>query len=119
MKMKEIRIRPANWTLDLIICNDQAKLDTFLDERYSVQKLVSSLNVTTNLRLRSTGEMRIVIALEKMDYYILVHELVHAMWMIGKHVGYEMNYDTQEWQAVLFEYLYKECVRIDEYKTVK
>lgn len=127
IRFKEVRIQPTRWTLDVWICNKPQSLVDLFHKRYGASKEYYEEEMEANcvMHIDSTdkselkGERRIIMILEKMDYYVLVHELIHVLWYTAKRTGCEMNYSTQEWQAILFEYLYKECVRIDEYKTVK
>ena len=44
------------------------------------------------------------------DKKVVVHELIHALWHIADYIGYKLTYETQEWQAILFEYLYSEVL---------
>ena len=63
------------------------------------------------------GEKVIVIVYDGRDF-VLVHELIHAMWHFSRHSGVEMNHDSQEWQAILFEHLYRHCMTKSNWKVL-
>ena len=124
MKYKEIKLQPSLWTLDVIVGGSQKKVNKFCKKRYGINDYVDSENdecseVTTHKKSELKGKRRIVIIIKSLkDKRAVVHELIHAMWMFAKAIGYDMNYDTQEWQAVLFEYLYDEILNKEGYKTI-
>ena len=121
MKFKEIKIQPSLWTLDVIVGGSQKKVNKFCKKRYGINDYAEAKNecsiVDTHKKSQLKGARRIVIIMESLkDKRCVVHELIHAMWMLAKGIGYEMNYNTQEWQAVLFEYLYAEILDKKGYK---
>jgi hypothetical protein len=120
IKFKEIKIQPTNWYLDVIICKDKHKIAQFMHKRYgaSVEYYEDELftefvsTISSTYKSECNGRKRIVMVLYDMNRGILVHELVHVLWHFSKNSGVNMCYDSQEWQAILFEYLYNECKSI-------
>jgi predicted SprT family Zn-dependent metalloprotease len=47
--------------------------------------------------------------MEDFDNKVIAHELIHVMWHFAEECNLEMNYNSQEWQAILFEYLFTQC----------
>ena len=122
MKFKEIKIQPSLWTLDVIVGGSQKKVNKLCKKRYGIGDYMDSekdecSEVQTHKKSELKGERRIVIIIASLkDKRAVVHELIHAMWMFAKAIGYEMNYNTQEWQAVLYEYLFHEILDKKGYK---
>lgn len=123
MRLKEIRIQPSNWMLDVYLYTDIEEFDNpelheHFSKRYGASadyyrewltdgtgpgSFVTNIGSTNESELN--GHNRIVMTYSGEDN-VLVHELLHVLWRYAKLSGCEMNYDTQEWQAILFEYLY-------------
>lgn len=117
---KEISIQPSKWHLDIIVCKDKKETEQFYKDRYGIpdpevgENECASIDSAKKGQLK--GEHRIVIHLMSLsNKSIIVHELIHALWYTSKAIGYEMNYDSQEWQAVLFEYLFREVINRKDY----
>jgi len=116
MKYKEIRIYPSVWTMDVIISNSEKDLKNISEKRYGIFDDPIMFNQCCSIHSEKKGELncekRVVLSLKSLkDKKTIVHELIHAIWHISEYVGYEMSYNTQEWQAVLFEYLYDEILK--------
>ena len=103
MKYKEIKLQPSLWTLDVITGGTLKKVNKFCKKRYGINDYVESekdecSEVATHKKSDLKGERRIVIIIKSLkDKRAVVHELIHAIWMFAKVIGYDMNYDTQEW----------------------
>ncbi len=113
--LKQIKIHPSEWHLDIIVGKNKKEINEFckkrygLDDFYDMPNECSSIDSGKDSSLK--GERRVVILLEKLSNKpVIVHELIHALWHLTKRIGYEMGYDSQEWQAILYEYLYTETV---------
>lgn len=116
IKFKEIPLLPSNWTLDVIVsAKDDPHFRQFIHKRYGIP--IVDLERDKNLNTCNTidsgsdsilqGETRIVVILRSLkNKEIVVHELIHALWHAARCIGYEMTVDTQEWQAVMYEYMY-------------
>ena len=61
-------------------------------------------------------EKRVVVTLASKDIVTLVHELVHVLWHASSQIGFEMEWESQEWQALLFENLFIEAKNFKSYK---
>lgn len=124
MKIKEIRVYPSIWYLDVIVADNQKDLDYISKKRYGIKddpilpNECSSIDSSKKSELK--GERRVVISIKSLDdVETIVHELIYAIWHLARYIGYEIDYDTQEWQAVLYEYLYKEALDKNGYVKYK
>lgn len=129
MKFKQITLHPSEHTLDVIITDDASdeQITDFIVNKYKVERLhwnddpffdyVCNIHYGEKHKLKRAK--RILMVLKSMDDEVtLVHELIHVLWYAAKRIGYEMTFETQEWQAILYEYLFKE-VKKDNFKTIK
>ena len=122
--LKEIPILPSEFKVDVIICSDIKQIAKLAHKRYGETERWYEENLTINsccaiyskTKSDLKGHLRIVVILKNKSKDVLVHELIHALWYSAKYIGYEMKFKTQEWQAVLYEYLYKEAVKNDYQK---
>lgn len=130
IKLKEIPLLPSHWMLDIVESRKETKeLHNFLKKRYAIPQheldaLEQMIDMCTWVKSSKKsvlkGEKRILIIVSDLrKTNVLVHELVHALWYTAKLVGYEMDHDSQEWQAVLYEYLYVQATDLKSYKKVK
>jgi len=120
IKKKIIELKPSTWSLDvwigdvkneLVIREEMSKLFTkyygasfeYYDENLITSQVMTVDSTTDSL---CKGESRIVLVLHKLLDNLLVHELVHVLWHSSKCIGYELNYYSQEWQAVFLERLF-------------
>lgn len=116
IKYKEIPLLPSNWTLDIIESRKhEDEFINFMHKRYGIpvvdmerERFLNTCGaIDSGTKSQLKGETRIVVVVRDVkDMPVLVHELVHAMWHAAKCIGYEMRYESQEWQAVLYEYMY-------------
>ena len=74
----------------------------------------SVFTVTSKADSHFKGQTRIVFTLPKVDYNsdIIYHEAVHVMWHYANNAGLEINYHSQEWQALLVEHIIRELEKI-------
>lgn len=117
---KEISIQPSRWHLDIIVSKSKPSINKFCKQRYGVDNYYDGVNECSHVESDKDSELkgykRIVVILESLNNKsIIAHELIHALWFSAKAIGYEMNYDSQEWQAVLFEYLFNEVTNRKDY----
>jgi hypothetical protein len=119
MKHKEIKLLPSQWTMDVVECanEDYEKLDVWMSKRYGIPmcELDDGHNINAVHSIESSpksplkGRRLILLALNDLnDDGVLVHELLHVLWHHAKHVGYNMDYESQEWQAIMIEYIFNE-----------
>jgi hypothetical protein len=118
MKHKEIKLLPSQWTMDVVECakEDFERLDIWMHKRYGLptcELVGQNINAVHSIKSSSKsilkGKKLILLAVNDLnDDGVLVHELIHALWYHAEHVGYEMHYETQEWQAIMFEYMFNE-----------
>lgn len=120
MKFKEIKILPSLWTLDVLIVEDEKDAIKFQVERYGIRKrhvdTEKNINsVTTMVSSKKSilkGETRIILILENLQCLkTIVHELVHVLWHFGRETGSEITFHSQEWQAILMEYLFDQVLK--------
>lgn len=129
IRVKEIPLLPSNWTLDIIWGGTKKQAAQYMNRRYGAgseyyeEKMRDKTSfftvVSATPQSLCRGESRPFIYLHKWSELTIVHELVHALWGVAWCVGYEMNDDTQEWQAVLYEYLYKHAIDRNGYKDAR
>lgn len=128
-QFKEIQLSPSMFYVDVFIQKDRKKLlpifnkrygasEEYYDEKMSLDSVFDINCIDKSIcrpECKSTceGHLRIVMVLESNAPYILVHELIHVLWHAAEAIGYGMNYESQEWQAVLYEYLFTECTKND------
>ncbi len=128
VKLKEIQLHPTDWKIDVWWYNvnqeSTDKLDKLMTARYGIPytedidggSFVSSVDTTTKSKLKGTS--RIVCVLSSLDIRIVVHESVHLMYRASSRIGYEINKDSQEWQACLMEYIVHEILDRKSYKSI-
>lgn len=107
--------------LDVILGGTRKELDSALDHLYGfenqeefgmdwVHTIVSKKGSFFN------GSIRVVLVLERLDLITIVHEVSHILWHSANLIGYQMSYETREWQAVLTEYLFSEIIDKNGYE---
>lgn len=121
---KEIKIQPSVWHLDIIVCANPEKIGKFLNKRYGIpihelydKHILDCTTVIEGMKGSDIGEeKRVVVTLASKDIVTLVHELVHVLWHASSQIGFEMEWESQEWQALLFENLFIEAKNFKSYK---
>ena len=121
MKTKTIRIYPSDWELDIIIGGTKKQLENYSEQRYGLKDDPITHNecntIASSKESELKGKTQFCICLKSLQNKgIVVHEIVHVIWHIGESIGYKIVYDSQEWQAILFEYIFNEIVKADGYK---
>lgn len=133
MKIKEVSFPPSTWKMDVYVYQEikefeQESIAKFFSNRYGSSvdhykewleedagPFVAHISSTKESELK--GYTRIVLFHDGSDITI-VHELTHALWRYAKLSGCEMNYKSQEWQAILMEYLFKEVQQEEGYNQI-
>jgi hypothetical protein len=119
---KVVDLRPFNeWKLDVFVGGTYDQLNEVFKARYGVEyddtdNCVYSIESSMESELK--GYKRIVMRLQSFDISVMVHELLHVLWHGSKWIGYEMKFESQEWQACMIEYLYTECKDRKTYELV-
>lgn len=124
---REIRYYPSLWKLDVFVLSykDREKLSDIFHKKYGASKdyyldeidfkpCVITIDSTNWSELK--GERRIVMILYNRNLSIIVHEIVHAVWHYSNGSKCAINHESQEWQALLTEYLFDEIRDFKEYK---
>jgi len=114
---KQVPLLPSMFYLDVWVCNNSQKLCEHFAKRYggSVERYQEDYYPDMVTRIYSSkdselkGTTRIVLVMEDFDNKVIAHELIHVMWHFAEECNLEMNYNSQEWQAILFEYLFTQC----------
>jgi len=129
MKFREIDIQPTMWKLDVIVTkNMDRKACDFMSKRYGANwesyyndastDSVCTIHGTESSELGS--RTRFVMILRGLsEKKIIVHELIHVLYRLEEHIGMEINANSQEWQALMMEYLFDETCKVEKYKTIK
>jgi len=112
---KVIRLVPANWHLDVFLGGTKDERNELMlslfgipDELPNADDYVHVMQSTK--RAQYKGHKRIILVVEKLDAKVVVHEMMHVLWRANVLIGYEMNYESQEWQATFMEYLFVEIM---------
>jgi len=118
MKFKEVPLLPSNWMMDVVECSRKHadKLAIWMHQRYGLpmhllepDDINACHNIESGTNSPLKGHKRILVVVEDLKRDdIMVHELIHALWYYAKNTGSEMSFDTQEWQAIMYEYMYKQ-----------
>lgn len=122
MKFKEIRLYPSEFTLDVFISKNPFKLKDILRKRYgATDDFILSLKPNLAIRINSDkdSEMKglvcFMLFLEDNKPSLVGHELIHTLWQFADLTGAEMNYHSQEWQAMFIEYVTNEIMNDKNY----
>lgn len=119
IKYKEIRLYPSDFSLDVI----EASMENhdlaveFMQYRYGMTEETLGdtrlydmcTAIEPGKKNKVKNEIRIVVMLNNLNRAdILVHELIHALYRLEDIMGLEIHVDSQEWQALMMEYMFKE-----------
>ena len=121
LKFKEIQLCPVDHKMDIIVSEDKNDIIKFTKKRYgwkpSKREQVNDLvyYIRTGKKCGLKQQTRIVLVLRKLDIGVIVHELIHVLWLLDEHFNIEMTTNSQEWQACMMEYLYKQVI-LDNYE---
>jgi hypothetical protein len=128
MRHKVIELLPSNWTMDIVECaeEDWERLDIWMHKRYGIpmhnldgQNLNACHSIESSVKSPLKGLKLILLTIKDInDDKVLVHELLHALWHHAQYVGYEMTFDTQEWQAIMLEYMFTKAKEKKGWKKV-
>ena len=134
IRYKEVKLTPTLFDLDVFIVSDRYNHNAITkSDRKSLSKILhikyggnyeywfensETINevFTTRSHKKSyfKGELRIVLIINP-SIKVLVHEVIHILWNLAKATSLDMNYDSQEWQAIMYEYIFTE---IKEFKKI-
>lgn len=121
MKLKTIRIYPSEWDLDVIVGGTKKDLENISKKRYGLTYDFPVHNECTSIDSSKDSELKgrrgVVIILKSFNKAIIVHEIIHAIWHLSMYIGLEICYESNEWQALLAEYLFDEITNKEGYKT--
>lgn len=125
MKTKIIELLPSRWTLDVIVSRSEEDVRNHLLGNYGIHEeyvydggkhVNSVVTISTGLDTKYKGESRVLLILESNNKpHIVVHEIIHVLWHLSKHSGIDMHYHSQEWQAMMAEYLFTEITNSKGY----
>lgn len=131
IKYKEIRVYPSDFIMDVVEApkEDSKEMIEFLKERYSIntdeffdshQTWDFCATIEPGTKNKVKNQIRVLLCVDNLDRAdIVVHELVHALYRISDFLQLEVHYDSQEWQAVLMEFLFKEIYTVKGWKEWK
>lgn len=113
VKIKEIKLLPSLWTLDVLYSKLIPEIEKVAFEYYEINhdyfgdKCINSVTKAWSFK---DNQNRIIMFIDSKRPGLITHELVHVLWRFADSVYLEINIDTQEWQAQLHEYLFNEIV---------
>lgn len=123
--LKEIKLYPTDFKLDVWVCDEVNYLTQCFEKRYGDQhsyyqsELVLHPNACRLIHSTETSEHKgniiVVVNLEIFDLPTLVHELNHVIYKLIEITGLEL---VTEWTSYLLEYLFKECSDMRNYLNV-
>ena len=127
IRFKEIKLLPTEFNLhayvvgdryshSIISNKDRRLLADVFHKRYGAEseyyysdldRVDSVQTLNTTVKSESKGSTTIVMVISP---YLksLVHELIHVLWHLSHTSGLDMDYNSQEWQACMYEYLFTE-----------
>jgi len=125
MKTKTIRLQPSVWKLDVIVTKSEKKAIKHQVKKYGLKKPIleeekQHLNTVTTVYYKKKGKptARVLMILESLEPGLVVHELTHVLWQYSKRAGVEVNFESQEWQALMMESLFNQVIDEKGYKKV-
>jgi hypothetical protein len=135
IRFKRIQLAPSEFELDVWIVDEPRRAGNEITEiikrslsikmseeygmphQYYYDELLPDCNyVTAHSGIRkgmSGGTTRILMVINP-DLQILVHELVHVLWYLSEHAKVKLTYESQEWQALMTDYLFNEIYEFDK-----
>lgn len=125
MYTKTIPLLPTHFSLDVLITNKEKTAIKFQHKEYGLskeslkkegQQVNTVATIDSQKKSKYKGERRICLILEGFKPAIVVHELIHVLWHLSKYSGLDINYNSQEWQALFMEQLYVQIMDKSNYK---
>lgn len=127
IRYKEVKLLPTLFSLDVYIVGDRYVNDSMsIKDRKTLSKILQDkygsgyeywyeemedanmvFTITSTKKSEYKGQVRIVMIINP-SLKVLVHEIIHAQWHLSKATALDMNYNSQEWQAVMYEYIFTE-----------
>lgn len=127
---REVRLHPTKWSLDVFVApyKDFDKLGQIMSKRYGAEpshyteemfqgNYVCHVESTDKSEMK--GECRIMMQLRSFNPAVIVHESYHVLWRMQHLIKTEVNFDSQEWGAIMMEYLYENITDKKSYQEVK
>ncbi len=125
MKFKKIKLNPSVWELHILVSKDHIKSRRFLKKEYRLKDddTWRSLNFVQTIdsgnKSKHNGESLIFMHLSSnKDYETIVHEIVHVMHRMQNLFGVDLGWDSQEWQALMQEYIFKKIISKKKWKKI-
>lgn len=135
IRYKEIKLIPTLFSLDVYIVGDrysEKKIITESDRKtiatifnnkyghgyeywYENSNTVNEVFASNGDKKSEHGETRRIVMVINPCIKTLVHEMIHVLWYLADASGLDMNYKSQEWQALMGEYIFTE---IKEFKKI-
>jgi len=127
IKHKEIKLLPTLFSLDVYIVGEKYKHNRISEKDRKViasifvqkyghgyeywHEQTNSVNevfqVTGATKSEHGNTKRIVMVINP-HIPTLVHEIIHVLWYLSKYSGLDMDFNSQEWQACMAEYIFTE-----------
>lgn len=116
--IKEIKLLPTHFTVDVWVCSDLDNLAKHFNQRYgaSLEYYKDEISPNQVWTLRATpkselkGEKRIVMNVNSFDLGTIVHEVNHIVYHLAKLCQLETSYNSQEWVSYMLEYVFNQCI---------
>jgi hypothetical protein len=118
MKLKTIKLLPTDFCVDVWIGGSISTLAEAFSKRYgaSIEYYKEDMHINSLSTINSSddselkGHTRFVMILQKKNNQVIVHEVLHLLWHMNKRIGLEMSFESQEWQACMFDYVFSEII---------
>jgi hypothetical protein len=120
---KSIRIAPSVWYLDVLEGEYDNRMK-YLNDNYETEDFIpldreGDFVTCLYSKNRDDNQYRLILSIDSVeDHITVVHEIVHIIHTWAKETMTDLSYDSQEWQALLSEYLFEKITSKDDYKKV-
>jgi len=111
---KRIELPPTLFSLDIFVSDDIEFITTKCSELYGKSKEFYKEELSFDIVWEQKDiedKTRILLILQNYDIDIIVHEIVHVIFRLSDLTHIEVNTDSQEWVALMSEYIYKEIIK--------
>lgn len=116
---KKVKLHPTTFSMDVLSCEDDNKLISFIKKRYGLLDHQIDIEQKDFVCMISCGPDSEISDRRRMfmrlnspnDREAIVHELVHVLHVMSEHTKIEVGSESQEWQALFTEMLFREICK--------
>ena len=135
IRLKEVKLTPTQFTLDAYIVGDRYNHNRITKEdRVILSKMfnkrygggfeywhentgeVNEVFTAHGKNGAEIGDTKRIVMVINPCIKVLVHETIHVLWYLSRESGLDMDFNSQEWQACMGEYIFTE---IKDFKKLK